>query len=79
MTNHIAYAHISAVPAIFCRYISVIYVKRCVVCICNKVEYRQGAELKQFYDRSYIVNSSDLCNTIKKILDKISRHRQFKL
>ena len=39
MTNHIAYAHISAVPAIFCRYISVIYVKRCVVCICNKVEY----------------------------------------
>ena len=39
MTNHIAYAHISAVSAIFCRYISVIYVTRCVVCICNKVEY----------------------------------------
>ena len=30
---------------------------------------------KNFYKRSYIVISSDLCNAIKKILDKISCHR----
>ena len=32
----------------------------------------------KFYQRSYIVISSDLCNAIKKILDKISCHRHFK-
>ena len=32
-------------------------------------------ELQKFYQRSYIVNLSDLCNVIKKILDKISCHR----
>ena len=31
MTDHIAYAHISAVPAIFCRYISVIYMSHVVL------------------------------------------------
>ena len=30
------------------------------------------------YQRSYIVNLSDLCNAIKKILDKTSCHRRFK-
>ena len=34
-------------------------------------------ELQKFYQRSYIVNLSDLCNAIKKILDKISCHRCF--
>ena len=33
----------------------------------------------KFYQRSYIVISSNLCNVIKKILDKISFPRQFKL
>ena len=31
------------------------------------------------YQRSYIVISSDLCNGIKKILNKISSHRYFKV
>ena len=46
-------------------------VTRCIVCISNKVESQQGAELQKFYQRSYIVNLSDLCNAIKKLLDKI--------
>ena len=36
-------------------------------------------QLKKFYQRSYIIISSDLCNAIKKILvlDKTSCDRQF--
>ena len=34
-------------------------------------------ELQKFYQRSYIVNLSDFCNVIKKILDKIFCHRYF--
>ena len=33
--------------------------------------------VKKLGQGSYIVNSSDLCNAIKKILDTISCHRRF--
>ena len=49
-------------------------VTRCVVCIFNKVESR-----KKFYQRSFIVISSDLCNVIKKMLDKMSRQKKIAL
>ena len=32
----------------------------------------------KFYQKSYIVMSSDLCNVVKKILDKILCHKHFK-
>ena len=57
-------------------------VTRCITCILTS---RQGTELQKFYQviyleipRSHIVISSDLCNAIKKILDKFSFHRHFK-
>ncbi len=34
-------------------------------------------ELQKFYQKGYIVILSDLCNAIKKTLDKISLHWQF--
>ena len=50
----------------------------CVICISNKAEYLEKEELKKFYLRSYIVILSDLCNAIKKQLDKISFKRTLK-
>ena len=40
---------------------------------------RQGTELQKLWKRSCIVISSDLCNLMKKILDKISFHRHFNI
>ena len=51
-------------------------VTHCVICISNKFEYL-GKEhsYKNSNKGNCIVISSDLCNAIKKILDKISCHR----
>ena len=40
----------------------------------NKVESRE-----KFYQRSFIVISSDLCNVIKRIVDKMSRQKKIAL
>ena len=55
-------------------------VTHCIICIPNydDVEYLNGEELQKFYQRSYHVNLSDLCNAIKKILDKTTCHNHFK-
>ena len=44
-------------------------VTRCVICIANNVQSRKGTELQKFCQRSYIVNLSDLCNAMWKILE----------
>ena len=38
-----------------------------------------GRELQKFYQRSYIVNLSDLWNAMSKMLDQISFHKHFKI
>ena len=43
----------------------------CVICISNNVEYLKK---EKFSQRSYIVILTYLCNTLNKILDKISFH-----
>ena len=53
-------------------------VTRCIICISNKIEYLDKQQLQKFY-QSYIVILSDLCNAIKKTLEKILRHRHFKI
>ena len=55
-------------------------VTRCVICISNNIEYLDKKESQKFYQSqiSYIVNLSDLCNAIKKILGKMSCYRHFK-
>ena len=47
--------------------------------ISNKVEYlaKEHMQLQKFHRRSYVVIASDLCNAIKKLLDRISYHRRF--
>ena len=41
--------------------------------------YRQGRQLRKFYQRSCIIILTDLPNAIKKMLDKISFHKHFKV
>ena len=44
----------------------------CVISIQNNVEYLNKEELHKFYQKSYTVNLSVICNANKRILDKIS-------
>ena len=50
-----------------------------VMSIYDKVKSRQRTQLQKFYQRSYIVISSDLCAAIKKILDKNLCHSHLKV
>ena len=66
------------IDSTFSKVIMQCYVTHCNFCISNKAEYVDNEQLKKFYQRSYFVISSDLCNVIKKILDKISFYTHFK-
>ena len=52
-----------------------------IICISNKVEYldKENRHKNATKDRSYIVNSSDFCNVLKKILDKFTCHTNIKI
>ncbi len=53
-------------------------VTSCVICISNEVEYLEKEASYKNSTKEVIVILSDLCNEIKKTLDKISLHRHFK-